>query len=71
MDRIADTFDRLMKKEFTELEVKEMKSNLKIPDNARVPAVPKIPKTLWKQVPVKFREADLKCQFIHHSLTGA
>ena len=27
-DRIADTFDRLMKKEFTEAEVKEMKSGL-------------------------------------------
>ena len=70
-DRIADTFDRLMKKEFTEGEVKEMKSTMKIPDNARVLAVPKVPKTLWKQVPAKFRETDLKCQFIHHSLSRA
>ena len=70
-DRIADTFDRLMKKEFTEGEVREMKSIMKIPNNARVLAVPKVPKTLWTQVHAKFRETDLKCQFIHQSLSRA
>ena len=49
MDRIADTFDRLMKKEFLETEVKELKSYLKIPENFKILAVPKVPKSLWKQ----------------------
>ena len=71
VEKIADTFDRIMKKEFSESEVKEMKGSLKIPENARVLAVPKIPRSLWKQFSGKTRENDLKCQFQHQAISRA
>ena len=70
-DRISTTFDGLMRKEFAESEVKDMKTTLKIPNNARVLGVPKVPKALWKQLPAKAREDDLKGQAIQQSISRA
>ena len=70
-DKIAATFERLMKKEFNDTELKELKAELKIPENSRVLGVPKIPRPLWKQLNGRAREIDLKCQYQHQAVSRA
>ncbi|CAG7786847.1 unnamed protein product, partial [Allacma fusca] len=68
-DKVAQTFENVIKKDYSKTEVETFRDELKAPENAKLLGVPKVRQELWTSLSTKAKTSDARLQLIQQAIS--